>query len=484
MEKLILSLTTALMGLTGAESLQEEYYQKEIIPIPEGEVVEIGCLDLFGKDQLVLGTRRGDIWVLSDINNPDPKAVKWEKVFDGAHEPLGIYERDGWFYFTDRDAFARIGDTDGNGTYETYEVISDQWGITGDYHEYNFGSKPDANGDVWVAHCLTGSFNANAQWRGWVQKISADGTTTPIASGVRSPGGIGFNKAGDVFYTDNQGRWNGTSCLKHAKPLTFTGCPMGNKFYKDAPHMGPQPADPKNGSRIAAEAKRIPEFTPPAVQLPHGKVGQSPSAILTPEAYEQLGLPEDQLLIGEHTHSGVQRVFLEQVNGVYQGVVWKFLENMRTGILALDVDANGTMFAGGSTRGWPSMGVEKFSLERVKWKGIAPLEMEKVEALHDGFKITFSEPVDPAFVMGMSKTQVRAWTYIYQQGYGSPEVDAVNASITSAALTEDDTVLTIKLDKMTQGHVHHISLHDVETEDGKPLWHSDAYYTLNQIPAK
>ena len=40
----------------------------------------------------------------------------------------------------------------------------------------------------------------------------------PTTSGVRSPGGIGFNADGDVFYTDNQGPWNGTCSLKWLRP--------------------------------------------------------------------------------------------------------------------------------------------------------------------------------------------------------------------------------------------------------------------------
>ncbi len=102
-------------------------------------------------------------------------------------------------------------------------------------------------------------------------KIKPDGTITPFASGIRSPGGIGFNDKGDIFYTDNQGMWNGTSCLKHLKQGSFTGNPAGNIFYKDAPNMGKQPLEPKDKSRIVTEAARIPEYVPPAVQIPHGK---------------------------------------------------------------------------------------------------------------------------------------------------------------------------------------------------------------------
>ena len=479
----LLSALVSLIPMTMMAANQDDYYTKEQIPLPKGVTLEVGCLSLFGDDQLVVGTRRGEIWVLSNIHAEDVSDVEWQQVFTGAHEPLGIFEKDGWFHFMDRDAYARIGDRDGDGTYEAYEVISNQWGITGDYHEYNFGSRPDAEGNVYVAHCLTGSFQAGSQWRGWVQQIAPDGTTTPFASGVRSPGGIGFNGEGDLFYTDNQGIWNGTSCLKHAPKGKFTGCPKGNIFYRNAPaHMGARPKEPVDGSRIVTEAKRIPEYVPPAVQIPHGKVGQSPTAIYTPDEPAKLGLPEGQLLIGEHTHSGVQRVYLEKVNGVYQGVVWKLLEKMKTGTLAIHVAENGTMFTGGSVRGWPSNGQFPLAIERTKWTGVAPLEMEKVNATPNGFKITFTEAVDPASVAAENFCKLSAWTYQYRAAYGSPEVDAVTPVVTKSTLSQDGTELTLELDQLTQGHVHHIQLNGIKTKAGKDLWHKDAYYTLNQIP--
>ena len=482
MEKVILASLLGLQ-LCSAQISQNDFYQKESIPTPSGVELEISCLSLASADTLVLGTRRGEIWRLSDIHNPDVDAIKWELLFNAAHEPLGIYERDGWIYFTDRDAFARIGDQDQNGSYESYEVISNSWGITGDYHEYNFGTSPDKNGDVWIVHCLTGSYSAKAQWRGWAQKVSPDGTTTPVASGIRSPGGIGFNALGDVFYTDNQGLWNGTSCLKHLKPGSFTGNPSGNKFYKDAPHMGKEPPFPKNGSRIASEAERIPEFVPPAIQFPHGKVGQSPTSILSSPHLKLFGLPSDQIIIGEHTHSELQRVFLEEVNGVYQGAVWKFINNMDTGVLSTDLSSKGTLFAGGSVRGWPSRGQQRFALERLSWNGTYPLEMQKVEALSDGFKVTFSEPIDPN-CLTEDFCSIEAWTYIYQGAYGSPEVDHVTPKVLSHTLDDSRTVLKLKVSALTKGHVHHLKLHNILSTSQKPLWHNDVYYTLNQIPSE
>lgn len=462
---------------------QSDYYIKEQIPLPKDTFMEISSLALMPGKKLAVANRRGEIWIVSGAYEEDLSKVQWKLVFNGAHEPLGMFEQDQWLHFTDRDAYAKIADTDNNGSYESYEIISNKWGINGNYHEYNFGSTPDKNGNVYIAHCLTGSSKAKSQWRGWAQIVSPDGTTTPFASGVRSPGGIGYNKEGDVFYTDNQGFWNGTSCLKHLKKGSFTGNPTGNIYYKDAPHMGKQPKDPINGSTIAAELKRIPQFTPPAVQIPHGKVGQSPTGIITDLTDGKFGPFVEQLLLGEQTHSQVQRLYLEKVNGVYQGAIWHFLGGFKSGIIPIRLSDEGILFTGGSHRGWSSAGGEDFSLERVRWTGKKPFEMLKVEALHHGFKITFTEALQAKEVLAQN-VSVKAWTYTYGSKYGSPEIDLVTPKVISSTLSKDKKTLTVSLNKMTQGHVHHIRLDGLKSASGQNLWHQDVYYTLNQIPDK
>src|SRR5207244_3704870 len=85
---------------------------------------------------------------------------------------------------------------------------------------------------------------------GLAYKVPADGKFVPTTSGVRSPGGVGFNAAGDVFYTDNQGPWNGACGLKHLVPGGFVGHPDSFRWYDEArklnPDLGPTPQKPKS----------------------------------------------------------------------------------------------------------------------------------------------------------------------------------------------------------------------------------------------
>ena len=64
-----------------------------------------------------------------------------------------------------------------------------------------------------------------------------------------------------MFYTDNQGVWNGTCGLKHLKPGGFMGNPSGNRWYEKTDLLGKRPQDPISGSRMHLEAEKIPEFS-------------------------------------------------------------------------------------------------------------------------------------------------------------------------------------------------------------------------------
>ena len=171
------------------------------------------------------------------------------------------------------DRILLITDTDGDLVADEYLCVSNGWGVTGNYHEYAFGPKLDGQGNLWMTLNIGMGFQgkqsslmvrnktlgvAQARWRGWGVKVTPQGKLVPVCAGMRSPSGLGANRAGDMFYTDNQGPWNGTSKLQHLEPGTFVGHPGGNRWYDITNALGKRPADPKSGSRMMVEAKRIP----------------------------------------------------------------------------------------------------------------------------------------------------------------------------------------------------------------------------------
>jgi glucose/arabinose dehydrogenase len=461
---------------------QSDFYTREEIPLPQGEVMELGSIALMPDKRIAVTSRRGDLWICTGAYGDDLSKVTWQKFAEGLHEPLGMFWKDGWLYLTQRPEVTRLRDSNHDGVADTVESICSDWPISGDYHEYAFGSEADKDGNIWVALCLTGSFTADVPWRGWCVRVTPDGKMIPTCSGIRSPGGIGFNADGDCFYTDNQGPWNGSSSLKWLKPGSFQGNPQGNKYYDLAPEMGKRPVEPVDKSRIMTERKRIEEFVPSAVIFPHAKVGQSPSGIAADTTGGKFGPWAKQLYVGEQTKSEVQRVCLEKVNGLYQGAVFHFLKGFEAGIVPLRQASDGTVFIGGTNRGWSSSGSKPFTFERVRWTGKTPFEIHTMSALKDGFELTFTEPVEPATAGKVESYAMDAWTYEYRAEYGSPEVDKVTPKITAAVVSADGKKVRLKIDGLIQGHVHHLTASQVTAKSGAKLWHPEAWYTLNEFP--
>jgi glucose/arabinose dehydrogenase len=471
-------------GLAGAADAPKEsdYYPIQPIPNPDNYVLEVGALAHAPDGSIYAATRRGEVYRLTGGLAADLAGAKLTPFAKGLHESLGAAWRDGALYVQQRPELTRLKDEDGDGRADLFETVSDEWGLSGDYHEYAFSSRPDRNGDIWSVFCLTGSFSSNVLWRGWAVKTSPDGKVTPVASGVRSPGGIGFNAEGDVFYTDNQGPWNGSSSLKWLKPGSFQGHPDTFKWYDRAPGMT-RPEQPIDNGRMVKERERNPLLVPPAVILPHGRAGQSPTAIVCDTTGGKFGPFNNQLFVGEQCYSNIARVFLEKIDGLYQGVMFPFVEGFGSGVIGMELTSDGKMFAGGSDRGWGARGGKPYHFDRIVWTGKTPFEILEMRAQPDGFTLVFTQPADRAAAAKPDSYKLDAWTWAFRAEYGGPEVDHVTPAVRSAEVSADGLQVRLHIDGLVKGHVHHLKSAGVRSADGLPLLHSDAYYTLNNIPA-
>ena len=466
---------------------EADYYKLLTFTPPPGEVLEAGGMELLPDGKIAVGTRRGEVWLIDNAYDDDPKNAKFTRFAHGLHEVLGLAQKDGWLYVTHRPDITRIKDSTGRGKADTFEVVTDGWEINGDYHEYAFGSRFDKHGEMWITLCLTGSFNSSSKFRGWAMKLTADGKLIPVASGVRSPGGVGFNAEGDVFFTDNQGPWNGACALKQIVVGGFSGHPDSFKWYKEpeAQYLGKAPEVPKSGSRIHIEAKRIPQYVPPAVQFPYGQMGQSASGIECDLSGGKFGPFEKQLFVGDQTHSTIMRVFLEkQKDGRYQGACFPFRAGFSSGIVPVRFGKDGSLFVGGTNRGWGSRGPKTFAVERLVWTGKTPFEIHEMRAKSDGFELTFTKPVDPETAGKVESYSLKTFTYIFQSSYGSPEVDHTTPTITKAAVGQDGKSVRLYVDGLQEGHIHDLSANGVRSKEGQALLHPKAYYTMNHIPEK
>jgi len=491
------------LPLMAADPVESDFYKITTFETPKETAMEVGAIDLLPDGRLIMGTRRGEIWTVSGAGSSDPSAVSYKLFASGLHEVLGIAynPKDKNIYATTRYEITRLQDVDGDGRADVFDNVSDAWGVSGDYHEYAIGSRFDKAGDLWVTLCLTGSFSSVTPFRGWALRIKPDGTMVPTCSGIRSPGGLGFDAEGEVYYADNQGPWHGSCTLQHLVPGSFQGHPGGNEWYALAPNMGGRPIDPSpenyqgdnkrrearqggDPGRMVKERQRIKQLLPPAVYLVHGKIGNSASAIICDTSAGKFGPFMNQLFIADQSHSNLSRVFLETVNGIKQGVVFPFRLGFASGLIGGRMDGEGRIFTGGSDRGWGARGGKPYCFEKCEWTGKTPFEVHEMRAKPDGFELTFTQPIDPKTAGDLKSYSMREFTYAYREAYGGDEIDEILPTIIAAEVGAEGQSVRLKISPLTKGHIHELHFEGVRNRAGHPLLHTVGYYTLNEIPAK
>jgi hypothetical protein len=465
----------------GTEEREREYYPIVNIPIPKEIVIEAGAFAVLPNGRMAVGTRHGEIYWIDGVDAAKP-TPKFHRFASGMDEIFGLTWKDSAFHVTQSCELTRVSDSNNDGVADRFETISDAWGYA-NYHEYAFGSKLDQDGNQFVALGLSESYHSYALNRGFIMKVAADGTSSAYASGLRSPGGIGWDEHGALFYIESQGPWNCSCSLKAVSQNSFHGHPASFEWYKAAPELGPVPESPKSGSRIATEKNRIEQLVPYAVIFPYLRMGRSITAFSVDQTQGEFGPFENQMFLGDYTQSILMRATTEQINGVWQGACYPFREGLSTGILTVEFTAGGKLLCGGTNRGWPVRGIKPFALERLEWNGKMPFEINRITIEPDGFKVTFTKPVEQATGSSTDSYAISAFTHPYHGGYGGPEIEQHKPDVKAVALAADGLSVKLALEKLDQGFVYELDLALLRSRDNEELLHRNAFYTVNEIPS-
>ena len=481
------TIATLLLGAsgvsTGDEPTERDYYAIETWQTPPGVELEVGGIAFLEDGRPIVCTRRGYVYVVNGTGGL-AKDVQYAEWAQGLHEPLGLLVRDGWVYCVQRGELSRMRDVDGDDRMDELETLSDGWTISGNYHEYNFGPRMGPDGRLWITtnKPFGGEPFGRADWRGYTLAFDREtGEMTPIACGLRSPAGVESAPWGDVFYTDNQGEWCGASKLSHIEPGDFHGHPWGT-FSTLKDEWPYEPVQDVPGEVLMPEMpERIESFKLPAVWFPYDKAGKSPAGMVWDQSEGAFGPFAGQLFVGDQHHAWVMRVSLEEVDGHWQGAVYRFRDELLSGITRVTQAADGSLLVGMTNRGWGSRGRGGFGLQRVSWLGGMPFEIHTMSARPDGFELTFTEPVDAATLTADS-FRMESYTYRLHAAYGSAEMDRAVPTITGVAVADDGRSARLTVDGLRAGYVHELHAEGVRASDGRALLHPEAYYTLINVP--
>lgn len=427
----------------------------------------VGGMDFFSDGRLALCAwdGKGSVYMLEGVQDRAPKDIGVKLIASGLGECLGLKVVDDQLFVMQKHELTQLVDNDGDGAIEEYRTISNQWRASANFHEFAFGLGYDKG--YFYATLATaiepGGASTQPQIpdRGKAIKISrADGSVEFVAHGLRTPNGIGKGVDGEFFIADNQGDWLPASKILHLKPGAFYGSRSVN----------------------FAGTEGVP-VTQPVVWLPQDEIGNSPSQ----PTYINQGDYAGQMLHGEVTHGGLKRVFAEKVNGDYQGAVFRFTQGLEAGINRVAWAPDGkTLYVGGvgNPGNWSHNGKAWYGLQKLSFNGKQAFEMLKVSARSNGMELEFTQPLELGRGITAAEYQVQQWYYLPTSSYGGDKKDLQDLKIVSVNISKDRKKVFLELEGMKPGHVVYIRLAEpFSSASNQSLWSTEAWYTLNAIPA-
>jgi glucose/arabinose dehydrogenase len=454
-----------LLAITLAQT-QPEYWSVDYLSPPEGEVLEVGGIGFMSDGDLIASTRRGQVWRVSNPSAANPEDATFTLICEGLHEGLGLAVVNDAIFVMQRGEISKLVDLDGDTLIDEVQTITQDWGMTGNYHEFGFGLPVDQNGDMyfslnvgfWNPHWWHGK--SRAPYRGWVLKLSPDETVTPIAGGLRSPAGLGLLDDGTLLVTDNQGDWMAVCPVYAIKEGAFYGHPASLRWYEEQPDVEPSDTLP-----VEVEREH------PALWLPY-QWSRSTGNVIK----DNTGGPfQGQYLIAELTNGQILRANFEEVDGVLQGACW--LAHQRIGsAYHIEYGPDGTLYAGMTNRGWGGLAPGS-GIARIKYNGTLPLEMESAHLLKDGFELSFTKPLATTPTISGNK-----YDYNYWWEYGSPQQHVEDLEVSNVTLSEDGLSAKVSIDNLESGKCVMLTLENTKSEDGTELLHNEISYTINKLP--
>src|SRR6476620_3170927 len=148
-----------------------ESYRVETIEMPKGLSAQTGGIDFLPDGHLVACFMRGEVMTYN------LKTKQWKLFAEGLQLPLGILAvSNSEVLVMQLSNLIRIKDTDGDGHADLYENATSNFGISGNYHEFNYGPVRDKAGNLFFAlNCASSGGGVRAVVRGELNKSGRDG---------------------------------------------------------------------------------------------------------------------------------------------------------------------------------------------------------------------------------------------------------------------------------------------------------------------
>lgn len=423
---------------------------------------------------------KGEVYKVTGlIGNSDRSKVKAHRLIGDLYEPTAIAVYNGKIYVGEKDKISRLEDRNKDGLYTADEKVILIDGISQpNFHTYTIGfglieqdGKSYLAGNLTTSIRLGGSRDLNVTVNPKTKRGSTfllgpiTGSEDPkevdisyYAGGYRTPNGFAVGPDQEIIVTDNQGVFNPSNEFIRLTKGAFYGHYLLKEDNTNTAAFQPGDVDSRTGgSRYQ---------TPPTVHLPQGKVNRSPTQpVILKDLKGPLSVYNGQWLLGELTIGRINRIFLEEVEGVWQGAV--FLHSGghdpegKTGFTAgpnrivEGPDHHyyiGHIGHGGLWQFLPNAGEDPkppYGLQRLSLKSPdqIPADFNEMVAVRDipgGLEIEFFKAISPAQLM-KANFAIKQWTYIPTNGYGGRDYGTETLKIVKRHLSADGKRLRLTI---------------------------------------
>lgn len=426
----------------------------------------------------------GTLYIIDNPTEKNHNKITYKKISTELHDPLGANVVEGTLYLCDRNEITKWTDSDNDGYPDKKQTIASGW-ISDNYHHFTFGL-PYHDGHFYITLSTTVTFKQmikdenvkgeiiayngpNPADRGCLLKVNAKtGQYSQVVGGLRTPNGVSLGPEENIIIPDNQGAWKPASGIYVAKQGAFYGHYNNTEATSDFYPDGGVPA-----------AFSDQPITSPAIWIPQNECANSPGQLIKiPEGHPHAG----QYLMTELFTGGLRRVFFEKIGDTWQGAIFKHSQGFEVGTNRIALGPDGCIYVGGtgSERSWTWRGT-KFGLQRMRPTGKTAFEFSKIEATKEGYRLTFTKPVDQSVLEDIASYQINSWTYKPVATYGGPKIDEANHVPTQAVAAADGLSVELTLPNRTADHVFHIRA-DVSSKSGEQMWSPEAWATFHKAP--
>ncbi len=434
---------------------------------PEGFEPKVGGIAWLPDGRMLVSTwdATGAVYILDGVQGDDRSKITVKRFAAGLAEPLGLCTLRDRVFVLQKQELTELIDRDHDGVADEYRCVCSGWNVTANFHEFAFGLLYQ---DGWFYLNLAVAINPGGKstqpqipGRGEAIRVRLeDGSFETVAHGLRTPNGIGFGPDGEIFITDNQGDWLPSSKLLHLEKGAFYG-----------------------SRAVLLDAAADLPVTPPVLWMPQNEIGNSPSnPVLIPPG---VGPYSGQMCHGDVTHGGIKRDFVEKVDGVWQGCVFRWTQGLEAGVNRISWGPDGALYVGGigSTGNWGQEGKKRFGLQRLRYNGKPTFEILAMRARANGFDLELTEPIGEDLGWEPENWRIEQWRYVPTSDYGGPKVDAEVLSVRSASVSADRRRVFLEIDGLQEDHVVYLHIvGPIAAASGRKLWSTEAWYTLNRIP--